>query len=123
MGAKIADEAGHLSGLQRLGQATGLAHEASAPAGTTRPHVAEETLGPSAQPGGSARSRNRVLLPQSGDDGELEQSPHSGDPSVHGGWGGPSAVVEANHLGSPGAPWPHLPVEVVEQVSRHDVVH
>jgi hypothetical protein len=120
-GPQVRHEGRHVLRFQRFGQPLRLAHQPPAATGPARADVPQQAAPAGPQPGGPPRRRHRVLRPRPGHHRELEQAAHRGDPPVHRRRGrGPPAAEPDDHLAR-SARRTLLPLQVVEQVGRHDV--
>jgi hypothetical protein len=107
--------------FQRLGQPLRLAHQPAAAARPARADMTQQAAAARPQPGRPPRGRHRVLRPRPRHHGELEQAAYRGDPPVHRRRRRPAPGTQPDHRLARGAHRALLPVQVVEQVHRHDV--
>ena len=120
-GPQVRHERRHVLRFQRLGQPPRLAHQPPAAAGPARADMPQQAAAAGPQPAGPPRRRHRVLRPRPGHHRELEQAAHCGDPPVHRRRRRPPPGTEPDHRLARRARRALLPVQVVEQVRRHDV--
>lgn len=119
--AQVGDERGNLGRLHPLEQPAGLADQAPSRRRLARADVAEHAPRLRSQAGRPSPCRHRVVGTHAGDHRILAHPPHRGDPPVHRRRRRPPPGRQADHLRPCARRRATLPVQVVEQVGRHDV--